>query len=77
MTIKAAAWCHALVVSAAARARSSEGQGTVEYVGTVVMVTLLVAGVAAAARGWAPDVGQELRRGLLRAVKRLTGEFSA
>jgi hypothetical protein len=41
------------------------------------MVTLLIAGVGAAAKGWAPDVGAELRRGLVKAVKRLTGQFAA
>jgi CHASE2 domain-containing sensor protein len=77
MVRRATAWVHAWGIVVAARGRERRGQGTVEYVGTVVMVTLLIAGVGAAAKGWAPDVGAELRRGLLRAVKRLTGEFSA
>jgi hypothetical protein len=72
-----AAYGHALLVSALHRARERSGQGTVEYVGTVVMVTLLIAGVGAAAKGWAPDVGAELRRGLIRAVRRLTGQLTA
>ena len=77
MTRTAMARLHAWLIDIRHRSRGAEGQGTVEYVGTVVMVTLLVAGVGAAAKGWAPDVGAELRRGLIRAVKRLTGEFSA
>jgi hypothetical protein len=72
-----AACGHAWVVYLLYRSRDAKGQGTVEYVGTVVMVTLLIAGVGAAAKGWAPDVGAELRRGLVRAIKRLTGQFAA
>jgi hypothetical protein len=72
-----AAFGHAWLVYLWHRSRENRGQGTVEYVGTVVMVTLLIAGVGAAAKGWAPDIGAELRRGLIRAVKRLTGQFAA
>ncbi|MDH3226737.1 MAG: hypothetical protein OEM67_06575 [Thermoleophilia bacterium] len=72
-----AAYGHAWLVYLWHRSRERSGQGTVEYVGTVVMVTLLIAGVGAAAKGWAPDVGAELRRGLVKAVKRLTGQFAA
>ena len=57
------------------RVRESRGQGTVEYVGMVVMVTLLVAAVAVAAKGWAPDIGNALKKALTGAVKHLTDGF--
>ena len=77
MITRAAAFGHSWIVYLIHRGRSETGQGTVEYVGTVVMVTLLIAGVGVAAKGWAPDIGAELRRALLRAIKQLTGQFSA
>lgn len=52
------------------------GQGTVEYIGMVVMVTLLVAAVAAAAKGWAPDIGGALKKALTSAIKRLSGSVA-
>lgn len=66
---------HAWGVQAWWRLRDSRGQGTVEYVGMVVMVTLLVAAVAVAAKGWAPDVGNSLKKALTGAVKHLTDGF--
>jgi hypothetical protein len=41
----------------------------------VVMVTLLVAAVAVAAKGWAPDIGSALKKALTSAVKKLTDGF--
>ena len=41
----------------------------------VVMVTLLVAAVAVAAKGWAPDVGGALKKALTNAIKKLTDGF--
>jgi len=73
---RATAYGQSWIVYLWSRGHSHAGQGTVEYVGTVVMVTLLIAGVGVAAKGWAPDIGAELRRALLRAIKRLTGQFS-
>ena len=55
--------------------RDERGQGTVEYVGMVVMVTLLVAAVAVAAKGWAPDIGNALKKALSGAITRLTDGF--
>ncbi len=37
------------------------GQGTVEYVGIVVTVALLLSAVAVAAKGWGGDVGNALK----------------
>lgn len=70
-----AARMHASVAHAVWRARDQRGQGTVEYVGMVVMVTLLVAGVAVAAKGWAPDIGTALKKALTGAVGHLTDGF--
>lgn len=69
-----AAWMQALALTAGDR-RGQRGQGTVEYVGMVVMVTLLVAGVAVAAKGWAPKIGNELRDGIAGAIDKVTDGF--
>ena len=66
---------HARALHAWWRARDARGQGTVEYVGMVVMVTLLVAAVAVAAKGWAPDIGNALKKALTGAVNHLTDGF--
>ncbi len=66
-----AAWLHATALGLADRARTAQrGQGTVEYVGVVVMVTLLVGAVAIAAKGWAPDVGNALKKAIGDAIKK-------
>ncbi len=75
MLDRTAARVHAWAAHAWWRARDARGQGTVEYVGMVVMVTLLVAAVAVAAKGWAPDVGNSLKKALTGAVKHLTDGF--
>jgi hypothetical protein len=49
------------------------GQGTVEYVGVVVMVTLLIGAVAVAAKGWAPAVGDSLKKAIQEAIKSASG----
>lgn len=69
-----AAWLHATALTAATRARTAQrGQGTVEYVGVVVMVTLLIGAVAIASKGWAPDVGNALKRAIGDAIKKASG----
>ena len=70
-----AGWLHARALARWDRRESQRGQGTVEYVGMVVMVTLLVAAVAVAAKGWAPDVGGALKKALTNAIKKLTDGF--
>jgi hypothetical protein len=68
------AWLHAAALTALERARSDRrGQGTVEYVGVVVMVTLLIAAVAVAAKGWAPAVGDGLKKAIGEAIKKASG----
>ncbi len=69
-----AAWLHAAALTALERARDDRaGQGTVEYVGVVVMVTLLIGAVAVAAKGWAPSVGGSLREAIADAIKKASG----
>ncbi len=69
-----AAWLHAAGLALVERcAQDRRGQGTVEYVGVVVMVTLLIAAVAAAAKGWAPAVGDGLKKAIQDAIKTVTG----
>ncbi len=70
-----AARMHAWATHTWWRVRESRGQGTVEYVGMVVMVTLLVAALAVAAKGWAPDIGTSLKKALSGAVKHLADGF--
>jgi hypothetical protein len=68
------AWLHAAAVTTLDRAREDRrGQGTVEYVGVVVMVTLLIAAVAVAAKGWAPSVGDGLKKAIGEAIKKASG----
>lgn len=70
------AWLHAHAAHAWEQRHERQGQGTVEYVGVVVMVTLLIAGVAAASKGWAPDVGSGLKKALTESLKKLNGSFA-
>lgn len=68
------AWLHANGITLAERLRDDRrGQGTVEYVGVVVMVTLLIGAVAVAAKGWAPAVGDGLKKAIQEAIKSASG----
>ncbi len=74
MSYMIAAWLQAAAVTTMERARHDRrGQGTVEYVGVVVMVTLLIAAVAVAAKGWAPTVGDSLKKAISEAIKKASG----
>jgi hypothetical protein len=42
----------------------------VEYVGVVVMVTLLIAAVGVATKGWAPTIGDGLKKAIGDAIKK-------
>jgi Flp pilus assembly pilin Flp len=69
-----AARAHASMLGVLERlARDRRGQGTVEYVGVVVMVTLLIGAVAVAAKGWAPAVGDGLKKAIQDAIKSASG----
>lgn len=74
MSYAIAAWLHAAAVTMIDRAHDDQrGQGTVEYVGVVVMVTLLIAAVAVAAKGWAPTIGDGLKKAIADAIKKASG----
>jgi len=75
MTARMAARLHAAAVATGWRLRDERGQGTVEYVGMVVMVTLLVAAVAVAAKGWAPEICNALKKALSGAITHLNDGF--
>lgn len=70
-----AAWIHAAAVTAWERSHDQRGQGTVEYVGMVVMVTLLVAAVAGMAKGWGDAIGEPLKKVIIDSIKRISGRF--
>jgi hypothetical protein len=72
-----AARVHCWLAGLYQRVAEERGQGTVEYVGTVVMVTLLIVAVAALANNWAPGVGAELKKALISAITRLQSAMSA
>jgi len=75
VTARMTARLHTAALATWWRLRDERGQGTVEYVGMVVMVTLLVAAVAVAAKGWAPDIGEALKKALTGAITHLTDGF--
>lgn len=60
MTDAAAARMSVWLMDRAARL-DQRGQGTVEYVGVVVTMALLLGAVAVAARGWGNDIGNSLK----------------
>lgn len=70
-------WCAAHAMRVWDRAVNSDerGQGTVEYVGIVVMVALLVSAVGVVASKWGGDIGDKLKDGLLKAIKKLVAEL--
>jgi len=72
MPIAIVAWLHATAYSIIDGRTRQVGQGTVEYVGVVVMVTLLIAAVALASKGWAPGVGDAMKKALTAAIKKAT-----
>jgi hypothetical protein len=59
------------------RMTEQRGQGTVEYVGIVVMVALLVSAVGVVASKWGGDIGDKLKEGLVKAIKKLVTQLVA
>ena len=51
---------HAALIRGGDRLRSTVGQGTVEYIALILLVTLVLAGAIGALRGYRPDQGKEL-----------------
>lgn len=69
------ATAHAMQLWDRAARSDQRGQGTVEYVGIVVMVALLVSAVGVVASKWGGDVGDKLKDAMLKAIKRLVAEL--
>ncbi|HWH13162.1 MAG TPA: hypothetical protein VNT51_00330 [Miltoncostaeaceae bacterium] len=70
-----AAHAHAWALDRISRLGDRRGQGTVEYVGIVVTMALLLAAVATAAGGWGNDIGNALKGMLKDAIELATGRL--
>jgi len=69
-------WCTARAMRTWDRVTADQrGQGTVEYVGIVVMVALLVSAVGVVASKWGGDIGDRLKDGLIKSIKKLVAEL--
>ncbi len=77
MGYKVMAWTTVRAMRAWDRMTEQRGQGTVEYVGIVVMVALLVSGVGVVAGKWGDDIGDKLKDGLVKAIKKLVTQLVA
>lgn len=77
MGYKVMAWTTVRAMRAWDRVTEQRGQGTVEYVGIVVMVALLVSGVGVVAGKWGDDIGDKLKAGLMAAIKKLVSQLVA
>ena len=60
---------HAAAMAARARLASERGQGTVEYVGLILLVCLLMVGMVAAMKGFNGSQGTELAEVIISKVK--------
>jgi Flp pilus assembly pilin Flp len=59
------------------RMKDQRGQGTVEYIGIVVMVALLAGAVAVVSKGWGGTIGNALKKGLVDAINGLVGGLAS
>lgn len=71
MDARISAWFQAWALTLWDSPRDQRGQGTVEYVGTVVMVALLVAAIAGAAGTWGGDLGDDMKKVLEKALRKV------
>ena len=75
---EALGYAHAQVAAAVVRARSAlartGGQGTVEYVALVLLVSLVMLGVVAAMKNYNTGEGQELGDLILKKIKEAVGK---
>jgi len=62
--------------SAAARIGSERGQGTVEYVGLILLVSLLMVGMVAAMKGFNGEQGTELAELIVTKIKSAVNAIS-
>lgn len=75
MSHRIAAHIHAYVIHRAALLGDQRGQGTVEYVGVVVTMALLLGAVATASKGWGGDLGGTFKDILKHAISLAGGSF--
>jgi hypothetical protein len=59
-----------------ARARSQRGQGTVEYVGLILLVSLLMVGMVAAMKGFQGEQGLEIAEVIVAKIKTAVNAIS-
>ena len=73
MTHTLAGWLHAVVARRAHGIRallgSERGQGTVEYVGLILLVSLLMVGMVAAMKGFNGNEGTELAEVIISKIR--------
>jgi len=58
-----------LVLISRARLASSAGQGTVEYVGLILLVSLLMVGMVAAMKGFSGESGLDIAEVIVAKIK--------
>ncbi len=66
---RAFGYLHVQALSLGSRCRERAGQGTVEYVGLILLVALVMAGVIAALKGFKTDQGKSLGDAILGKIK--------
>ncbi len=57
-------------------ARAGSGQGTVEYVGLILLVALLMVGMVAAMKGFQGKQGLELAQTIVDKIREAVGQVS-
>ena len=65
---------HAALIRLGDRLRSTLGQGTVEYIALILLVTLVLAGAIGALRGYRTDQGKELGDQIVSKIKDAVGK---
>jgi hypothetical protein len=73
MSYRMIAWLHVHLVAAATSLRDQRGQGTVEYVGIILMIAVLLTAIIAVARrtGGLEQIPQALARQLKGAIEKV------
>jgi hypothetical protein len=66
---RAFGYLHAALLRGGDRLRSTVGQGTVEYIALILLVTLVLAGAIGALRGYKTDQGKELGDAIVGKIK--------
>jgi hypothetical protein len=63
------AYTHVRTFSLARRLASERGQGTVEYVGLILLVSMLMVGIVAAMKGFNGTSGTEIAEVIISKIK--------